>query len=264
MFEVSAKVVVVTGGTDGIGHACAVRLARAGASVWIAGRRQDGAAIASEMGARFHHCDVSDEESVHSMVAAVVESHGRIDVLVQSAGYDLDPVPLVEREVQEMRGTFEVNVLGAVRCIKHARPFMPRGSSIINIGSLGGVIGIPGFGDHAVAKFALNGIGRTAAIELGPAGIRVNTVCPGVVRTPFVDSSNVQETMTSKSLCEGTSALASLVEPDDVAALVHFLASDDSGCITGQEIVVDAGITAGFSIGLYNTIMAANGLPEFS
>lgn len=257
MFSLKDKVAVITGGTSGIGKSTAERFVRAGASVVIAGRR-DGKALASQIGCMFVRTDVAREDDVRHLVEQSVRRFGRIDTLVNSAGTFTCSKPLVERSSDDMRQVYAVNTLGVMYAMKHAAGQMPRGSSIINVGSIAGVTGMPGYTDYAASKFAVNGITRGAAIEFGPLGIRVNCICPATVNTPMLWNSDVVET--EAALCRITSALNRIIEPEEVAALIHFLAADDCPTITGQDLVIDAGITAGYSLGAYAAIMKAAGL----
>jgi 3alpha(or 20beta)-hydroxysteroid dehydrogenase len=257
MFSLKGKVAVITGGTSGIGKSTAERFVRDGASVVIASRR-DGEAIAKEIGCVFVRCDVANEDQVRNVIDQTVKRFGRINTLVNSAGTFAGARPLVKRSADDMKKVYAVNTLGTFFAMKHAVGHMPRGSSIINVGSLAGITGMPGYTDYAASKFALNGITRGAAIEFGPLGIRVNCICPATVNTPMLWESDVAKT--EAALCRITSALDAVIEPEECAALIHFLSADDCPKITGQEIAIDAGITAGYSLAAYDAIMKAAGL----
>jgi NAD(P)-dependent dehydrogenase (short-subunit alcohol dehydrogenase family) len=257
MFSLNGKIAVVTGGSSGIGKCTAERFAKAGVKVVIAARH-DETNVAAALGGEFIKTDVASEEDVRLLMERTVGRFGRIDILVNSAGTFSGSRPLVEKTTQEMTRAFAVNTLGVFYGMKHVAQYMQRGSSIVNVSSLAAVTGFSGYTDYTASKYALNGITRAAAIEFGPLGIRVNCVCPSTVNTPMLWSADVAET--EAALCRMTSALDATIEPEEVAAVIHFLAADDCPKITGQEIVVDAGITAGYSLAAYDAMMKAAGL----
>lgn len=243
-FSVRDKVIVITGGSSGIGAAAARRFAGAGAKVCIAARN-DASALADEIGAMFVSCDVAKEEEVRAMIDRVVDRFGRIDVLINNAGRFGRTVSILERTADEMRHSFEVNTLGAMYGMKYAVPHMRPGSAIINTSSVGGLTGISGYSDYAASKFALNGLTLVAAMEFGPLGIRVNAICPTSVNTPMLVAQDNAEA--EIALCRTASALDRIIEPEEVAAMMHYLASDDCPTVTGRLIALDAGMTAGVS-----------------
>lgn len=257
MFSLKDKIAVITGGSSGIGKCTAERFARAGAKVVIAAR-SDARALAALLGGLYVQTDVSNEEQVRTLMEAAASRYGRIDILVNNAGTFTSAQPLTSRSEADMVNTFAVNTLGPLFGMKHAVRFMPPGSSIVNVSSIAAQTGLAEYADYAASKFALNGISQGAAVELGPKGIRVNTVCPATVRTPMMANADVGEA--EAALCRVTSALGEIIEPEEVAALIHFLCADDCPKITGQALTIDAGISAGFSIGAYNAIMKAEGL----
>ena len=186
---------------------------------------------------------------------STAQRFGRIDVLVNNAGAYAGSKGIEERSATDMKQSFGINTLGAFFGMKHAVQYMARGSSIINVSSLAAVIGIPGYSDYTASKFALNGITRGAALEFGPNGIRVNCVCPSTVNTPMLWAADVAET--EAAYCRVMSALDAIIEPEDMAALIHFLAADDCPKITGPEIVLGAGITAGWSVAAWEAVTKA-------
>jgi len=254
VFSVRDKVTVITGGSSGIGEAAARRFQAAGARVCIAARR-DASALADELGALFVACDISQESDVRRLVGQVVDRFGRIDVLLNNAGHFGRTASILERTADEMRYSFEVNALGAMHAMKHVVPHMRPGSAIINTSSLGGLVGMPGYSDYAASKFALNGLTLVAAMEFGPLGIRVNAICPASVRTPMLTGQDGAEA--EIALCRTTSALDRIIEPEEVAAMMHYLASDDCPTVTGQLITLDAGMRAGYSEASIEAILKA-------
>ncbi len=247
MFSLEGKVAVVTGGGSGIGLAIVRRFADAGATVVIADL-QNCSALADELGAVSIATDVADDSSVAALVHEVVDRFRRIDVLVNNAGIASDAADLgVEGADDEVaRKLYEVNSLGVLRGIKHAAPVMGQRGSIINMASLAGVLGFPGFPAYSMSKAAAVAVTKSAALELADRGIRVNAVCPGFVETPMTEADSVDY----PAFTERVAPLGRLGRPEDIAATVHFLASDDAAYITGQAINVGGGLSVGVSSGV--------------
>lgn len=253
-FSLKNKVAVITGGSSGIGKATAERFSQAGAIVFIAARR-DAYEFAKSINATFIKTDISKEEQVKDLIETVKQKHGSIDILVCNAGYFGSTVEIKDKTESDFRKCFEINTLGTFFAIKHAALLMPPNSSIICTTSLASIIGLPGYSDYTASKLATTGLVRCAAMELGPKGIRVNEVCPTSTNTPMLmaqDSAQAEIDITTTA-----ASIGNLVEPEEIAALIHFLAAGDCPTLTGQQIAIDGGISAGFSVANIESILAS-------
>lgn len=249
LFSLRDKVAVVTGGGSGIGLATARRFVAAGAKVVVADRR-DSATLAESFGADFVQTDVSKEEDVAHLMSYAATNHKRIDIAVNNAGF-FHGAMLSETTTETLEKHWRPNLLGVVYGIKHAAAHMLRGGSIINTCSIAGLIGMPTYGAYVASKFAVLGVTKTAAIELASRGIRVNCVCPGSIDTPMAQQGDAEaEIRVVKTLAP----LGRLGKPEEVAALMHFLAADDCSYITGEAIVIDGGWLAGPSIAAFDRL----------
>ena len=254
MFDLSDKVAVITGGASGIGLATARRFVAAGATV-VVGDLSDATDIATELGGTYIKTDVADENAVEALLQAAVDHHGRLDIVLNNAGIAIGDGFITEQELDAYVETFKVNVLGVVHGLKHAPARMTRGGVIINKASLAGLIGFPGFGAYESSKWAVVGLTKTAAIELGPVGIRVNAVCPSGVETPMLTPDNAPaEEMAVIAYGQIINRTATA---EEVAAAIHFLASDDASYITGLALPLDGGMMAGPSLPMIDLAMGA-------
>lgn len=257
MFSLQGKVTVITGASSGIGKAAAQRFAKAGAKVVIACRR-DSNEFAESIGAHWIKTDVGIEDNVKACMDKTAEMFGRIDVLINNSGYWGRTADLTDALEEELIENFRVNALGPFFGVKHAVPHMLSGSTIITTTSLASVIGLPGYGGYTASKFAATGMLKCATMELGPKGIRVNEICPTSVDTPMLRSQDAAEA--EIAMTQTASALGRIIQPEEIAALMHFLAADDCSAISGQQIVVDCGQTAGPSIASMDAMMSACGM----
>ncbi|WP_460711113.1 SDR family NAD(P)-dependent oxidoreductase [Nocardioides dilutus] len=236
MGRLDGKVVVVTGAARGQGAAEVDALAAAGAQV-VATDVLDFAAPAAA-GVTQRRLDVTSESDWAALAGWLEEQHGRVDALVNNAGVAARE-RLPDVSVETWRRTFEINVTGPLLGIQALVPLMPRGSSIVNICSVAAMSG------HAAAaytssKWALRGLTRSASLELGERGIRVNAVMPGLVDTPLM--ADASPAFTDAALAE--IPLGRVGVPADIAPTIVFLVSDDSAYYNGAEIVIDGGLTA--------------------
>lgn len=227
--RIEGKVVIITGAARGQGLAEVQRFRAEGAHV-VAGDVLDHDGM---------YLDVTSEESWAAIVSAAVDAHGRIDVLVNNAGVRaLAPVQDMPRA--EFQRVLDINLIGPLLGIQAVVPHMPRGSSIVNVSSLNGLASTANSAAYSTSKFGLRGLTKSAALDLGPLGIRVNAILPGVIRTPMIE--NVLEGR-EEQLASGL-PLGRIGEPADIASAALFLASDDSVWVSGQDFVIDGGQTA--------------------
>jgi 3alpha(or 20beta)-hydroxysteroid dehydrogenase len=233
--RLAGKVALITGAARGQGRAEAELFAAQGAAVVAA----DVLDVSDLDGV---HLDVTSAQSWAEAVAAAVERHGRVDVLVNNAGvYTMAAIDEVTEA--EFRRVIDVNLVGPFLGIQAVLPVMPDGGSIINVSSLNGVASNPGTSAYTSSKFGLRGLTRAAALDLGPRGIRVNAILPGLIRTPMVAYAvDAWEDEMASGL-----PLGRIGEPTDVATAALFLASDESSFMSGSDVTVDGGQHAGMS-----------------
>lgn len=243
-FSLEHKIAIITGGGSGIGLATARRFIAAGAKVTIA-NRSDSSILAREIGADYLQTDVSDESQVSALADAVAKRHGRVDIMVNNAGYGQVGSDTERLTRETLDRHMLVNLNGVLYGIKHAVRHMGRGGSIVNVASLAGCFGIPGYGAYVASKWAVLGLTRSAAIELGPKGIRVNSLCPGTIDTPINAQAGADAEL---SLVKALAPVGRIGLPEEMASVIHFLASDDAGYVTGMELIADGGWSAGLSI----------------
>lgn len=269
MYDLKGKVAIVTGaaGAAGLGRAIALRLAAEGADLVIndlgeySGARRGLAKVASEieaMGRRAlpAYADVSSAADVQRMVDAALEAFGQIDILVNNAGAPAgaDRVPVVELEEAAFDLVQRVNLKGAFLCCQAvARAMLKRdqGGRIINIASTAGKRGVPRYAAYCASKFAVIGFTQALAHELGPQGITVNAICPGLVATERIDdmakvlapagtnAADHRQAMIASAITGN--ALGRMTETSDVARMAAFLASEEAAFLTGMSYTVDGG-----------------------
>ena len=227
--RLEGKVAIVTGAARGQGLAEAQLFASEGADV-IAGDVLDHDGV---------YLDVTSAESWAAAVALAVDRFGRVDVLVNNAGIRADGL-VHEMAAADFQRILDVNLMGPLLGIQAVVPYMTRGGSIINVSSLNGLAAQGGSAAYTSSKFALRGLTKAAALDLGPLGIRVNAILPGVIRTPMVAYIVDQY---EERLASGL-PLGRIGEPMDVAQAAVFLASDDASWLTGIDLPVDGGHTA--------------------
>jgi NAD(P)-dependent dehydrogenase (short-subunit alcohol dehydrogenase family) len=244
------RVAVVTGGGSGIGRATALRFAAEGATVVVNDLAPERAAetvsaITSQGGrAEAHPGDVTDSALVDALIDGAAERHGRLDVVHSNAGYGLAQGPLLSISDAGWRADLELNLAAMFFCVRAAVRVMSQGGGgAIVCTSSGAALGtVPNTGSYASAKAAILQLVRSAAIEYGSHGVRVNAVVPGAVKTPaFMGYIGSEERLAEY---ERQIPVGRACRPEDIAAAVLFLASDDAACVTGIGLVVDGGVAA--------------------
>jgi NAD(P)-dependent dehydrogenase (short-subunit alcohol dehydrogenase family) len=243
-------VVLITGGLSGIGRAAAIAFAKKGATVVVAGRRdQAGNALVKELRsfgseAEFINTDVRKEDDVRALVDKTVARFGRLDVAVNNAATEGRGGPITDQTSESFAATFETNVLGVVLSMKHEVRAMQaqRSGSIINISSTYGHEGAAGASIYVGAKHAVEGITKSVALETAKSGIRVNAVAPGPTDTGML--TRFTGTTENKAALAAEVPLGRLGRPEEVADGIVFIASDEARFITGHILNVDGGHTA--------------------
>ena len=241
MQRLHERVIVITGAADGQGAEHARACASEGAVVVVTDVDDDrGKAMAAEVDGMWLRLDVSDDDGWTDVVAAVLSAHGRIDGLVNNAGI-FAAETLLDGSVDTTRRIIEINQMGTYLGMKRVAPAMvdAGGGSIVNISSIGGMRGVPAFA-YASTKWAVRGMTKSAANELAPHGVRVNSVHPGVVDTSMIEATPPERL---RELAAGT-PMGRIGVPGDITGPVVFLLSDESSYMTGAELVVDGGLIA--------------------
>ncbi|MEZ5406958.1 MAG: SDR family oxidoreductase [Acidimicrobiales bacterium] len=242
MGELDGKVALVTGGARGQGAAEARIFAREGATVVITDVLDEaGEKTAGELGCEYHHLDVTSEAGWESVVADIVARHGRLDILMNNAGI-FKPAQLLNTSTEMWNQTVAINQTGVflgMRTVAKAMVEAGNGGSIINTSSIAGLEGGFGATAYGATKWAVTGMTRTVAKELGKHGIRVNSIHPGAIVTDMITNmleGGRDEKMISRQ------PLKRLGTPEDIAEMALFLASDRSSYCTGQQFTVDGGV----------------------
>ncbi|MFL4987395.1 MAG: SDR family oxidoreductase [Microvirga sp.] len=251
--RLKGKVCIVTGGGSGIGRATCLLFAKEGASVVVADKRQEAAeAVAAEGAAAGATMlptmmDVSRDDDAQRVVHQTVEAFGRLDVLVNNAGYGFAGT-VVDTDEEAWDDLMAVNVRGVYLCSKHAIPAMAKngGGAIVNTASVVATVGIRNRAAYCASKGAVAALTRAIAIDHVAEGIRCNAVAPGTIDTPYFDEILRKSPVAadSRKALEARQLLGRLGTPEEIAAGILFLASDESRFATGTILTIDGGMTA--------------------
>lgn len=252
MFRLDGKTAIVTGGGSGIGAATAQRLRRAGAEVIVADI-SDVRAQAADWGCRYRRTDVAEPADIAALCDEALRGTGRLDIMVNNAAVSSGHL-LAEAEAERSARFWRINQLGVQTGIKEAAARMRTGGAIVNLSSITAVRGFATWGEYAATKGAIIALTQTAAVEYGAAGIRVNCICPGIIDTPM--AMNEAPDMVAKNAAV-FSLLGRIGRPEELAAAIHFLVSDDASYITGQTLLVDGGWSTGTSLKAIGLAMAS-------
>jgi 3alpha(or 20beta)-hydroxysteroid dehydrogenase len=255
MGKLDGRVVLVTGAARGQGEQEARLFAEEGARVVLADvLDEQGEAVAKEIGARYVHLDVGEENGWRDAVRATVDAYGRVDGLVNNAGI-LRFNALVDTPLEEFMRVVRVNQVGCFLGIRAVAPAMADGGTIVNTASYTAVTGMAAVGAYAATKHAILGLTRVAALELAHRGIRVNAVCPGAVDTAMSNPARLDPDADPEETGRALDGLYRRLVPlgrigraEEVARLALFLSCEDSSYITGQPFVIDGGWLAGVTV----------------
>jgi len=251
----AGKVVLITGGSSGIGRSTGVLFARAGAQVVVAARRADEGEQTVQMireaggDALFVRTDVSHAAAVHTLVPTCVERYGRLDYAVNNAGIEGSIVPIADYREDDWDAIIDINLKGVWLCMKAEIVQMQHngGGAIVNISSVGGLIGFPRFGPYVATKHGIIGLTKTAALEYAADNIRVNVICPGLIDTSMADRivEGMQEAgMDAEQMVLSLTPLKRRGTPAEIAEAAVWLCSEAASYVTGHSMVVDGGFMA--------------------
>lgn len=245
MFELTNKIAIVTGATSGIGKATAHALAAQGATVVVSGRREaEGQAVVNEIKDRgdnaiFIQADVSNQSDVQNLFTQAKSQFGKIDIVFLNSGI-FNFSPLADQTQDDLSKQIDINIKGVYFGLQEATKHLTEGATVIVTSSTVADIGLPGATAYSLTKGAVNTLVRTAAVELAPSKIRVNAVAPGPIWTEGVENMTGSRENADNAMA-GLTVMQRLGLPNEVAAGVVFLASDEASYITGQIINIDGG-----------------------
>lgn len=246
----TTPVVLITGALTGIGRATAIIFAQEGANIVVSGRRdqQRQELVAALQGfgseAIFVRSDVRKDEDVRNLVDQTVMRFGRLDIAVNNAGTEGTPGLVTDQTAESYAATFDTNVMGTLLSMKHElRAMLPRGSgSIVNVSSAYGSVGAAGASAYVASKHAVEGLTKSAALEVAGTGVRVNVVAPGTTDTGML--ARFTSTDRNKAALVSTVPVKRLAAPEEIAHVIVFVASENASYMTGASIPVDGGMLA--------------------
>jgi len=240
------RVAIVTGGSFGIGRATAIAFAKRGAKVVVVDWVKDDETINAIKGlggeALFYKCDVSNESEVRMIVEKTIETYGRLDFAFNNAGIEGEQGITAECSSENWNRTIGVNLTGVWLCMKYELEAMIKAGkgAIVNCASIAGLVGFQGLPAYVASKHGVVGLTKTTALEYVKQGIRVNAVCPGVIKTPMIDRFTGKDKVAEKQY-EDMEPIGRMGEPEEVAEAVIWLCSDEASFVTGNAMAVDGG-----------------------
>jgi len=251
MKALDGKIALVTGGGSGIGRATALIFAREGAKVVVADIVVDGGEETVKMikvaggDALFVKVDVSKAADVEAMVHQTVEMYGRLDCAFNNAGIEGEQAPIVENSEENWDRVININLKGVWLCMKYEIPQMLKqgGGAIVNTSSVAGLVGFQGITPYVASKHGVAGLTKTVALEYATSGIRVNAVCPGVIRTPMIDRFTGGDAE-AEAQFTSLEPVGRMGTPEEIGEAVVWLCSEAASFVTGHPMVVDGGFFA--------------------
>ena len=248
-YDFTDKVVLVTGGSSGIGKASAIAFAESGAKVAVLGYSENAVnetvSEMSEYDVLGLTCDVADEMAVKDTIDKVIDIFGKLDIAFNNAGVQISHEPLADMTTEDFTRIIDINLKGVYNCMKYEIPYMQENGYgvILNTSSQGGLVAIPTISGYTASKHGVIGLTTSAAIEYARENIRINVICPGTCETPMVEKA-IEADPEQLDIVIDAIPLGRMGTSEELAATVLFLCSDAAGFMVGQVVAVDGGYTA--------------------